>query len=89
MITIEDFPDFSQACCNACGLTCTGLKEAILSGEATLEDCILSAMDVELLIDGKLIKLVPFVQRILKNAIIGVVSELDGYHENAKLEIRI
>ncbi|MDR0876174.1 MAG: hypothetical protein LBN12_08200 [Clostridiales Family XIII bacterium] len=89
MITIEEFPDFPPECCSACGHTCAGLKTEILSGEAKLEDCVLSRMDVELLIDGKLINIVPFVQRILKNAVLGVVRELDGYHDDSRIEIRI
>jgi len=45
--------------------------------------------DITLTIDGKEIRMVPFVQKILYNAALGVVKELEGYQEGATVEIRI
>ncbi|MGI6343986.1 MAG: molybdopterin-guanine dinucleotide biosynthesis protein B [Bacillota bacterium] len=87
----ERLPDFPAECCGACGTDCTGLAAAILRGEASREDCHLIAGKplVELTVDGRPIEMVPFVQRILLNAILGVVKELDGYQAGAKAEIKL
>ena len=42
---------------------------------------------VSLVIDGKVVEMVPFVNNILANTIIAVVKELDGYSEDSKIEI--
>ncbi|MCL2508453.1 MAG: molybdopterin-guanine dinucleotide biosynthesis protein MobB [Oscillospiraceae bacterium] len=44
---------------------------------------------VTLTVDGKPVRMVPFVQKILRNAALGVVSELQGYKEGAEVEIRL
>jgi len=44
-------------------------------------------VDVALTIDGKDIRMVPFVQKLLRNAVLGVVKELEGYSEGAQVEI--
>ena len=46
------------------------------------------------LLDGLVYKktkdrMVPFVQKILRNAVLGVVGELEGYREGAEVEIRL
>lgn len=46
-------------------------------------------MNVSLVVDGKKIEMVPFVNNILANTIIAVVKELDGYEEGSKIEIAI
>ena len=43
--------------------------------------------NVSLVIDGKKVDMVPFVNNILANTIIAVVMELDGYEEGSKIEI--
>jgi len=45
--------------------------------------------DIALSVCGKDIRMVPFVQRILRNAVLGVVGELEGYSEGAEVEIRL
>jgi len=45
--------------------------------------------DVALTVGGKEIRMVPFVQRILRNAVLGVVKELEGYREGAEVEVRL
>jgi len=46
-------------------------------------------MNVELYIDGKEIGLVPFVQKTLKNVVVGAVKALDGYEEGKEITIKI
>jgi hypothetical protein len=45
--------------------------------------------DVILRIDGNELELVPFVQNLIRNAALAVVSELDGYRPGSKIEIMI
>jgi len=46
-------------------------------------------VDIALMIGGRPVRMVPFVQRILRNAALGVVKELEGYREGAEVEIRL
>jgi molybdopterin-guanine dinucleotide biosynthesis protein B len=46
-------------------------------------------VDIVLTVDGKPVRMVPFVQKILRNAVLGVVKELEGYSERAEVEIRL
>jgi len=48
-----------------------------------------SGIEVALTVDGKPIRMVPFVQKILRNAVLGVVRELEGYAENLEVELRL
>jgi molybdopterin-guanine dinucleotide biosynthesis protein B len=45
--------------------------------------------EITLRIDGEELKLVPFVQNLIRNSALAVVSELEGYREGAKIEITI
>jgi molybdopterin-guanine dinucleotide biosynthesis protein B len=81
-------PSFPPECCTACGLSCAKLGAAILGGEKQRSDCV-ADRGVELLISGRRIDMVPFVQKILRNAVLGVVSELDGYEAGRDIEIRL
>lgn len=85
----EPLPDFDSDCCALCGYSCRELTGRIARGEARREDCVLDAQTTELLIDGVAIPMVPFVQRLLKNAVLGVAKELDGYKEHAQIEVRL
>jgi len=46
-------------------------------------------VDVTLTVGGKVIRMVPFVQKILRNAVLGVVKELEGYEEGKAVEVRV
>jgi len=89
-IVPEKLPDFPAECCNACGYgSCKELLAKILKKEAKREDCVLLKKDIHLLIDGKEIEMVPFVQKILLNSVLSTVKELEGYKKNCKIEIKI
>lgn len=85
----EKLPDFPEECCSQCGYSCNQLAALILKGKAKREDCALTDSKVKLQIDEKEIKMVPFVQRILSNAVLGVVKELEGYEEGKEITVRI
>ena len=85
----DKLPDFPEECCDKCGYNCRQLGAMILKGQAKREDCILKESKVKLQIDGKDIDMVPFVQNILSNAILGVVKELEGYEKGKEITVRI
>ncbi len=83
-------PHLAEECCGACGASCAEMTALILRAERSLSDCAVRADDeVQLYVDGRRIDMVPFVQRILSNAVLGVVGELDGYRPGADLEVKI
>jgi len=45
--------------------------------------------DINLTVDGRDIRMVPFVQKILRNAVLGVAKELEGYRDGAEVEVRL
>lgn len=81
--------DIEYECCGMCGYDCREFLSRLLKGELTRNDCVLSKREVKLTIDGEDIVMVPFVQKILKNSVLGVVSELKGYKEGKKITIEI
>ncbi|MCR3955239.1 MAG: molybdopterin-guanine dinucleotide biosynthesis protein B [Gudongella sp.] len=88
-MAIEPLPDVDQDCCGACGFSCMELSNRIIRGLSKREDCVVDHQETKLLIDGREIPMVPFVERILRNSVLGVVKELDGYKEDGKVEICI
>ena len=87
--TFELLPDFDENCCRMCGFDCKTLCKKIIKGEKTRSDCILSSDRIQLFVDDSEIKIVSFVQKILKNAILGVVGELEGYKKDHNIRIEI
>jgi len=85
----ERLPDFNKDCCGYCGSSCRELGARILKGEAEREDCVLGNAKIRLQIGGKDIKMVPFVQNILTNTVLGVVKELKGYEDGKEIRIDI
>lgn len=85
----DKLPDFPTECCKKCGYSCREFGAKILKGEMKREDCILTQSKISLEINGKKIPIVPFVQSILKNAVVGVVGELEGYKEGKSIKIEI
>ena len=81
-------PQFPPQCCDACGMSCETLGSAILQGKKRRVDCV-ADKGIELICGGRKIKMVPFVQALLKNAVLGVVSELEGYEKGQTIEIRL
>ncbi|MGI5849275.1 MAG: molybdopterin-guanine dinucleotide biosynthesis protein B [Christensenellales bacterium] len=88
--TVPDLlPDFDPECCGACGYDCHALLSGIISGQRKREDCVVGNADIRLKVGGEDVKMVPFVQNILRNAVIGIVKELRGYMDGAAVEISI
>jgi len=83
----------SNADCRNCGYdNCQDMAQAIIRGEFSEEECKMKKFDdVELFIQDKNIPLNPFVQDILKNSIIGMLSTLktDANGIQGKVELLI
>ncbi len=80
-------PNVPVECCGHCGSSCEELLAAILRGERSREDCRLDTAEVELRIDGEKVKIVPFVQDLLRDTLTGLVGNLEGYRRNGRIEI--
>ncbi len=87
--TVYDLlPGLKPECCSYCGYTCQTLGAEILRGNAKREDCV-AERGIELTVDGVRVPAVPFVQKILRNTVLSVVGELDGYREGAEIRIKL
>ncbi len=87
--TFKLLPDFDKDCCGECGLSCRDLCIKIVKGEKKRSECILDKQKITLSINGAQIKMVPFVQNILENTVVGVVKELHGYENNSEIIVKI
>jgi len=85
----ERLPGLDPKCCGACGHSCEALCAMILKGKAQREDCPIGSGAVTLSIGGRDVSMAPFVQKILRNAVLGVVRELDGYQPGADIRVGI
>ncbi len=82
-------PYVDDDCCKLCGLTCSKLVEAIIRGEKTYSDCLINRTKVHLTIGDRKISIVPFVQQILKNNVLAIVGELEGWEMEQRIEVVI
>lgn len=85
----DKLPDFENGQCSACRYGCRDMGIRILKGKATRDNCAILKSKVKLYINGKPIKMVPFVQKVFFNMIKGFVSELKGYEPDTPIEIKI
>jgi molybdopterin-guanine dinucleotide biosynthesis protein B len=92
LTTAKAFPILAYVddkCCQLCGLTCSKMVEAIIQGEKSYDDCLIDQTKIHLKIGDRKISIVPFVQKILKNNILAVVRELDGWEQDRRIEVVI
>lgn len=82
-------PNMDPDCCDACGSTCEQLMIEMMNHPETSRTCVLTNQKVECFINQKPLTMVPFVQKLLMNAVLGVVKELDGYHSGQEIVVRI
>jgi molybdopterin-guanine dinucleotide biosynthesis protein B len=84
----EPLPSFDPKCCSACGHTCRELAGLIAHGKSKRKDCVLTSQKIDLLIDGQPVQMVPFVQNVLQNAVMGVIKELSGFSSGSDIEVK-
>lgn len=86
----ELLPDSDPACCSACGLSCYEMAKAILRGDKHRSDCKTDgSKQVKLTVDGKPVVIVPFVQNLLKDILLGFVSNLKDTDHQGNIQIEI
>ena len=77
-------------CCKGCSYaSCADMLSAIIKGEATINDCGVADQSVHVKINGFELTLVEFGQNIVRGTNQGLLSTLNGYQENAHIEIEI
>lgn len=75
--------------CGACGYQdCYGLAQEIVKGNRTIDDCPSLEPSTLVKVSGKIISMNPFIAKILKNTIIGLLSSLKGFTKG-NIEIKI
>jgi len=75
--------------CGACGFPdCYTFAKEIQKGNKTIKDCLSLNSEVVATADGEQIPMNPFVSKIVKNAIYGLLSPLKGFKEG-NIEIKI
>ena len=86
----EVLPLSESECCMECGFTCTGMVAQILKENKNRDDCKTDRKtEINLKIDRKDVKIVPFVQKTLKDIILAYLQNLKGYEKGKKIEIII
>jgi molybdopterin-guanine dinucleotide biosynthesis adapter protein len=75
--------------CGACGYQdCFGLAQEIVKGNRTIDDCPSLEPSTLVKVNGKIISMNPFITKIVKNTIIGLLSTLKGFTKG-DIEIKI
>ncbi len=74
--------------CGHCGYNCKGFVKALAKGEVKWDDCVLSS-GIKLVVDGKIIPLVPFVSNIVGETVRAMVSTLKGVDNPKKIYLEI
>ena len=75
--------------CGGCGHEqCYGLAREIVAGNRSVEDCVSLQPGTEVRIDGQPMPLNPFISRIVRDTILGMLSSLKGFRKG-KIEIRM
>jgi len=88
--TFDILPVSDPECCSECGFTCYTMAENIVLGKATRSDCVLDGNpDIKLSIGGEELVIVPFVQKILRDAILSMVDNLKDIDPKGKISIEI
>jgi molybdopterin-guanine dinucleotide biosynthesis protein B len=87
--TFDALPEAEPECCMHCGFTCFDMVGKILAGEKKRSDCVTDRQErVTLSVNGKDIKIVPFVQNILADSIEAIVRNLKS-SDYGDIEIKI
>jgi len=77
--------------CGACGEpTCEAISKKIIAGKATTKACkSVNSSSMTITVNGSPIGMNPFVEKIIKGSIEGMLDSLKGYASGSKVEITI
>ena len=90
MPTFRAMPLLPGLNCRKCGYpSCKELAKAVLAGEEEAWSCVnLPSRDVYILLDGAPLSINPFVGRILRNVVMGVISTLKDVGTPESIELK-
>ena len=75
--------------CGGCGYEgCYDLAREIVAGNRSVEDCISLQPNVEVTIDGQPMPMNPFISRVIRSTVLGMLSCFKGF-KNGKIEIHM
>lgn len=75
--------------CGDCGYQdCYGLAQEIVQGNRAIDDCPSLEPSTLIKVNGKIISMNPFISKIVRNTIIGLISSLKGFTKGS-IEIKI
>lgn len=84
------FPALAGLDCGKCRPgTCAAMVEAVLQGQAGPEDCLAMEGEVAMTFDGQRIGMVPFVERIAANMVLGLAREMKGYTDPKQITLTL
>ncbi len=87
--TFHKLPYLPKECCNACGYSCETFAVELINKKKKESDCAVKNPKISVKVDGKELQMAPFVQDIVKNTVLSVIQELEGYEEGKSLEIHL
>ena len=74
--------------CRGCGYDgCSGLAQAILQGEAGVQDCVVQMSGLGLKVNGKVVALNKFTRDVIRNVVKGVLETLKGMDDPKIVEL--
>jgi molybdopterin-guanine dinucleotide biosynthesis protein B len=76
--TFEKIPELN---CRGCGMTCEEMLYSIVDGQSTIDSCLTYKQDVHIMIGEREIKMNKFVQSIVRNTILGLITALNESHD--------
>ena len=85
----DRLPKMDDDCCKACGMTCSELLVAQFENPEKAFECVLSSCLVSVQIGEQQLTMVPFVQSLIRNNVLAIVSELNGYQPHQPITITI
>lgn len=75
--------------CGGCGHECCyDLAREIVAGTSRAEDCVSLEPDTEIRVDGQPLPMNPFIAKLVRGAIVGMLSSLKGFKQG-RIEIRL
>lgn len=86
--TVLPHPD--PECCSACGTDCYTLARDIVQGRRSREDCVYDGQNKTCLkVGGQEIAIVPFVQQLLSDLVLGFVKNLKDTDPDGDIQLTI
>jgi molybdopterin-guanine dinucleotide biosynthesis protein B len=89
LVESKTFPVLAGLDCGGCGFeSCVNLAKAILNGEAKSKMCVKYRTNaIRLKVDERTVEVNPFVNKVMRNVVLGMIRTLNGGGNPQKIEI--